>query len=220
MTRTDITSVLTCKEVRYNARLSFSQDGEDMLMANLVDMTRQGFYIDIGALHPIRYSNTMFFYMSGWKGINIDATPGSMDLFKKYRKRDINIEAGISNTGETMTYFIFEEPALNTFSDDVVREREKQGIHPIREVDVPTYHVMELLDKFIKENQKIDILDIDIEGFDKHVITEWDFSIFRPRIIMFERSNNRDMSVVDLLSEQGYKIVASSFRNDIYVSDV
>lgn len=53
-----------------------------------------GFYVDVGAHHPMRFSNTYFFYRMGWSGINIDAMPGSMKEFKKYRRRDINLELG------------------------------------------------------------------------------------------------------------------------------
>ena len=37
----------------------------------------------------------IFFYKKGWRGINIDALPGSMDLFNKVRPNDINLEGAL-----------------------------------------------------------------------------------------------------------------------------
>ena len=74
---------------------SYSQEGEDLIINRLIDSKKNGFYIDIGAHHPFRFSNTYKFYKMGWNGINIDAMPGSMKLFREKRPRDINIECGI-----------------------------------------------------------------------------------------------------------------------------
>ena len=52
-------------------------------------------FIDVGAHHPMRFSNTYLFYKKKWKGINIDPLPGSMKLFNKLRPRDINLELGV-----------------------------------------------------------------------------------------------------------------------------
>jgi hypothetical protein len=58
----------------------YSIDGEDAILDSLYEgkPKYKGFYLDIGAYHPLRYSNTHYFYEKGWNGINIDATPGSM----------------------------------------------------------------------------------------------------------------------------------------------
>lgn len=62
---------------------SYSQEGEDMVLNRYFQGKNSGFYVDIGAHHPKRFSNTYFFYKKAWCGINIDAMLGSMDRFKK-----------------------------------------------------------------------------------------------------------------------------------------
>src|SRR3989344_2532261 len=54
---------------------SYSQWGEDIIIDKLLGMKNKGFYIDIGAYDPIRFSNTQRFYNKGWKGINIEPDP-------------------------------------------------------------------------------------------------------------------------------------------------
>lgn len=88
---------------------SFSQEGEDVILQDLFLKKKKGTYIDIGAHHPKRFSNTYFYYRRGWRGINIDAQPGSMNLFNIYRKKDINIECGIGLESGNLDYYIFDK---------------------------------------------------------------------------------------------------------------
>jgi hypothetical protein len=73
-------------------RSSWSQEGEDLILARIFGDKPDGFYVDVGAHHPKRFSNTYYFYRRGWRGINIDAMPGSMLAFNRLRPSDINIE--------------------------------------------------------------------------------------------------------------------------------
>ena len=77
--------------------LSFSQEGEDLVLYRLLGHQTKGVYVDVGAHHPYRFSNTFKFYLLGWSGINIDPLPGSKQLLDEKRPRDINLEAGILN---------------------------------------------------------------------------------------------------------------------------
>ena len=56
-----------------------SQFGEDKKIIKLFN--RKGIYLDVGCLHPIRHNNTYLMYKLGWKGINIDLNPLSIELF-------------------------------------------------------------------------------------------------------------------------------------------
>ena len=103
---------------------SYSQEGEDMILRRLFEKQQTGFYVDVGAHHPKRFSNTYFFYKKGWKGINIDAMPDSMKPFNKIRPRDINIEKPVSDKKQVLTYYAFNEPALNGFSKELSDERK------------------------------------------------------------------------------------------------
>jgi|GEM_PF-6495962 len=45
--------------------LSFSQEGEDAILWRIFERQTIGFYVDIGAHHPQRFSNTYRFYLRG-----------------------------------------------------------------------------------------------------------------------------------------------------------
>lgn len=45
----------------FYARQSFSQEGEDLVLSRFFDGQESGFYIEVGAHHPFRFSNTYLF---------------------------------------------------------------------------------------------------------------------------------------------------------------
>ena len=54
---------------------SYSQFGEDALVNSLFRNKKYGIYVDVGAYHPILYSNTYALYRRGWRGFAIDPNP-------------------------------------------------------------------------------------------------------------------------------------------------
>jgi hypothetical protein len=59
---------------RYN--ISFSQGGgDDIQLKKLLKVQKPGVYVAIGSWHPVKASNSYFFYLRGWKGICIDPNP-------------------------------------------------------------------------------------------------------------------------------------------------
>ncbi len=190
------------------SRKSYSQEGEDLVLWVLLGnrVNRPGFYVDIGAHHPYRFSNTCIFYKNGWHGINVDATPGSMRPFRWLRRRDVNLECGISSQEGEMTYFMFDEPALNTFSEELARERQENGWKLIRIQTVATCTLGSLLDAYMPSGAKIDFLSVDVEGLDLQVLQSNDWLSYRPHIILVEVF---DMELACLLESELYHYLAS-----------
>lgn len=130
------------------SRKSYSQFGEDLVLATFVNK-KDGFYIDVGAYHPFKFSNTYYYYKKGWSGINIDAKPGSMGIFNKKRKKDINIEVGISKNEENLDFYIFKESAYNTLSEKLANSYINQGIDFDKKVTIKTTKLSSVLDKYL-----------------------------------------------------------------------
>jgi hypothetical protein len=97
---------------------SYAQEGEDIVLKRIFGGQSTGFYVDVGAHHPMRLSNTYSFYKLGWRGINIEPNPDSFNLFTKYRSKDINLNCGIALDKGNLEYYMFDEPALNTFDSE------------------------------------------------------------------------------------------------------
>ncbi|MBD1874003.1 FkbM family methyltransferase [Nodosilinea sp. FACHB-131] len=204
--------------------LSFSQEGEDRILCRIFEYQNQGFYVDVGAHHPQRFSNTYLFYLRGWKGINIDAMPGSMKQFEELRPEDINVEAAISDSQETLNYYMFDEPALNSFSEKVSVERGEMTNYKIIDKSlIKTRRLSEILDQYLLVDQVIDFLNIDVEGLDYQVLLSNDWSKYKPKVILVEELSSSINSIVSspteigsLLSHQGYELFAKTFNTSFY----
>lgn len=175
-----------CKKAYSHSLLSYSQEGEDMILRRIFDGRRKGFYVDVGAHHPQRFSNTYFFYVRGWRGINIDAMPGGMDLFNLIRPNDINIEAAIASERREMTYFMFDDPALNSFDERLSGNRDKTAYNIIGSKVIFTRTLAEVLDQHLAPDRDIDFLSIDVEGLDLEVLESNNWDKYRPYCILVE----------------------------------
>jgi FkbM family methyltransferase len=179
--------------------LSFSQEGEDLVLASLLEDLSCGFYIDIGAHHPQRFSNTYYFYLRGWQGINIDAMPGAMETFRRVRPRDISLELAVAGSNQVLTYYAFEEPALSTFSKSLA-ERYQQAHHQklLFKREIATCTLAEILDRYLPPERTIDFLTIDVEGLDYQVLASNDWQKYRPRVVLVEDHSIRGRSLPEV----------------------
>ncbi len=196
---------------------SYSQEGEDMILRRLFEKQKTGFYVDVGAHHPKRFSNTFFFYKKGWSGINIDAMPNSMSLFNKIRPRDINLEIPISDKKQRLRYYMFNEAALNCFSKELAEKRDgKDDYKIISEKEMETSTLEEILGKHLPYDQEIDFMSIDVEGLDLQVLESNNWRRFRPKFLLVEILGT---SIKDIASSKEYKYL-SGFEYEIFAMTV
>jgi FkbM family methyltransferase len=167
---------------------SWSQEGEDLILARHFEGRREGFYVDVGAHHPTRFSNTYRFYQQGWRGINIDAAPGSMAPFRRLRPRDTNLELGVGASRGSSPFHVFNEPALSTFDPELARSRTAANpTYTVEEVvQVPTAPLGEILVRHLPPGTEIDFMTVDVEGHDLEVLASNDWSRYRPELVLAE----------------------------------
>jgi FkbM family methyltransferase len=202
-------------------RVSFAQEGEDLILERLFERQPAGIYVDVGAHHPVRFSNTYLLYRRGWHGVNIDAAPGSMAAFDRMRPRDVNLEVGVTARAETRDLYVFNEPALNTFDADRARSLERPpyritGVHPVRCAP---------LAELLREHAigEIDLLSVDAEGFDFEVLQTVAWEVARPRVVITEHFS-RDLADVmaselhAYLTARGYRFTAKTVNSLFYTS--
>jgi len=184
----------------------YSQEGEDILLNRIFGKQRDGFYVDVGAHHPRRFSNTNYFYKKGWRGINIDAMPGSMKVFQKLRSRDINLEMAVSEKEQILTYYMFNEPALNGFSKTISTEHQTEEYQIVNTITVSSLPLYQILIEHLPFEQNIDFLSVDVEGLDLKVLESNDWDKYQPKVILVEIIN---ISLNSLINESIYQFLVS-----------
>lgn len=202
---------------------SYSQCGEDVVIDKLLGNKKLGFYIDIGAYDPSRFSNTKRFYLKGWCGINIEPDPQNFKKFVTFRKRDINLNIGIGSREATLNFFKFFPDTSSTFSKDEASRNKKQGFKLLREIMVKVFPLAVVLGKYHK-NKPVDFITIDTEGYDLDVLKGNDWLKFRPTAICIEISeniqnhrNSKYQGILRFLNAVGYKKYLDNGTNSIFI---
>jgi FkbM family methyltransferase len=183
------------------ARTCYSQEGEDMILRRALKKRKHGFYVDVGAHHPFRFSNTYMLYKKGWRGINIDAMPGSMRLFDRYRPRDINLETAVAETPGKLIFYLFADPAVNTCDEQQAQESLRQGVPLVEKKQLRSRRLEDILDQHLPAATPIDVMSVDVEGLDLQVLKSNDWTRYRPRLLLVERL---DLPFPDLLEDELY----------------
>lgn len=204
----------------YHCGPSYSQEGEDRIIASFFAsrLQRPGFYVDVGAHHPYRFSNTSLFYQLGWKGINIDPLPGTIACFNKERPRDLTIEIAVTSHGNDVKIYIFDESALSGTDRNLADSRIKEGKFKLSKTKlVKSIRLVDVFSNFIPPEQQIDFLSIDAEGSDLDILKSNDWSKFRPTLVLVEdlpesSSDRPESETSAFLRNVGYALIARTPR--------
>jgi FkbM family methyltransferase len=207
--------------LRFGARVSFSQEGEDCVISRFFDGTPSGFYVDVGAHHPIRFSNTFALYLRGWHGVNIDAQPGSMKRFRRLRPRDVNLELAVGSEDGSLVLTQFDEPALNTLDPSLIPDRLAAGYRVIGEATVRVQPLATVLDQYVGGSTDIDLLTVDVEGLDVAVLSSNDWNRYRPRLVCVEslrstRDNDGDDATRSFCESVGYRVLGATYNSLLF----
>lgn len=199
-----------------NCQISHSQFGEDMILSWLFRHRRgkQGRFVDIGAYHPITFSNTFTLYCQGWRGINVEPRPGAMAEFEVYRPEDVNLRLCITpEKAENAVLYQFEQAIHNTIDESDARKSVAGGRKLVCTETIAAMTVNEVLEKYHPAGEAIDLFTIDVEGVDEAILLSLDWTRFTPMVLIFESREHSYEDVLKLgivvkLAEVGYDVVA------------
>jgi FkbM family methyltransferase len=145
---------------------------------------KNGIYIDVGCNHPLVNNYTYLLYKSGWSGINIDLDFHYIDMFNHFRPLDFNRQVAISDVrGEADLFFYHNKSAINTLSKEMHLLRGSDA-KEIRKIQTETLNNVIKESKF--SDKKVNLLSIDVEGFELNVLKGFDFEKYSPELVVVE----------------------------------
>ena len=166
----------------FSFKKSFSQGSMDLILNIIFRDQQSGIYVDVGCQHPVKNNNTYLLYKKGWSGINIDLDKVNIDLFNYHRPKDYNFNFAISDKKEEVDLFYYHQKSpINTLDKAV---SDKQSSTPEKILKVKTETLTDIIEKTSITN--IDILSIDVEGYELKVLKGLDFERYKPKLIITE----------------------------------
>ncbi len=199
----------------------YSHEGEDILLQKIF-LGKKIFYIDVGACHPIEFSNTYCFYKNGSKGINIDANPVSVELLKKFRPRDINLNIAISSKEKQINLFTLGGVSgVESTDKSWVKKMTGATEDKIKSFTIETCSLSTIIERYCKD-RVIDLLDVDVEGMDLDVLKSIDFDKVDIKVICIEINGKcledvLQSEIYTILKNQDYLILGKLLNAVIFI---
>lgn len=181
-----------------------------------------GFFIEAGANDGYSQSNTYFLEkFKGWRGVLVEAIPALFEECKKERPKSkvyhCALVAGVS-AGDTieMRYAnlmslvkgaLKSEEMENQHILDGIRVKNLAGSYTVR---VPARTLESILDEQA-ELDRIDLLSLDVEGYELEVLKGMNLAKYKPRYILIEA---RFFEEIDTFLSGEYEIVAKMSHHD------
>lgn len=197
---------------RSRKRDSYAQTGEDKIAIDLLkDMGLIGpiFYIDVGANHPTRLSNTYRMYREGSHGIVIEPNAELVNLHKKIRPRDLQLAVGCGKSNSLLRFYYSKTPVLSSFDQREVNDLWRTDILPVFTLDS------------ICENlgvDHIDFLSIDVEGLDVEVLEGARNVLRKTRLVCIEANDSTIENTINItMAANDFKLKIKNGWNLFFV---
>jgi FkbM family methyltransferase len=203
--------------------LSYAQRFEDFHLWRCFGGQTGGFYVDVGAGHPVFDNVSFAFYLAGWSGITVEPNPALAELGRAVRPRD-QLYEGLcgAEPGNATLYLQREFHGLSTTIADHARSAEKELNRQAEAVTLPMTTLAALCEAHAPAS--FEFLKVDVEGAEADVLRGADFSRFRPKVIVVEAIKPLSLEPAwdewePLLARHGYAYVWDDELNRYYVAD-
>ncbi len=207
---------------------SYSQCGEDLIMEFLLKeilKIEHPTYLDIGAWHPVKYSNTYLFYKSGSRGVTVEPNPEMHALHRKKRPHDICLMAGVGGkSNPNQEFFVMDAGTLCTFSKEEAEGCVNAGHRILKTISIPILEMEKLIDDYFEYAP--DLVSIDTEGYEITIIEAMGLKSRRPKALCIETleyavntHGAKASAITNILADSGYALYASTNINTIYVDN-
>lgn len=200
---------------------SYAQNFEDVILWRVLRDVQNGFYVDVGANHPVEDSVTFAFYLRGWTGINIEPSPTYWKLLADERAKDTNLMVAAGATLRTAVLFDTATRGLASTDPTRISELRHQNVSGI-ELEVQVVPLKQILKD--SGTQEIHFLKIDVEGAEFEVLSGIDLTVARPWVILVEatlpdRATASYEPWEQLITANQYSFVYSDGLNRFYLAE-
>ena len=187
---------------------SVSQFGEDLLVLEYFEHKHNGFFIEVGANDPVKFSQTWLLEQHGWQGALVEPLRSKCDRLRAVRpaSRVFQVAVGApEDRGETTLHV----PPDDMFASMLSRGQSQKALETVRVVT---------LDEVLRDLAwpEIDFLSIDVEGLELPALRGLDLERARPKLLLLE-DHLKNLDLHRHVTRRGYRLVKRTGCNNWYV---
>jgi FkbM family methyltransferase len=169
-----------------------------------------GFFVEVGANHPVKGSQTWHLEQRGWRGVLVEPLPEHAGRLREARTATVFAVAcsAPENAGQVLPFYA--DDTLSGLDRGRLASWAKPDV-----IDVPVRTLDQLLDE-AGAPQPIDFLSVDVEGHEVEVLRGFDFARWAPRFILLE-DHVANLNRHRFMTAHGYRLVRRTEVNGWYV---
>lgn len=192
--------------------LRHSRDAEEWIVRDFFGAERGGVFVDVGANHHQRFSNTFHLERElGWSGVAVEPQTQFADGYKRHRPRTTFVPLFVSDvSNREATLYISTTNDLVASSSREFTQSSGGGATPTR---VTTTTLDDLLTRL--GVSRIDFLTMDIELAEPQALAGFSIDRFKPRLVCIEAHLPVRQQILDYFARHGYVLLGKYWRADL-----
>jgi FkbM family methyltransferase len=189
----------------------FPYEDENRLKEEFFGHAKRGYFVEVGANDPQRWSQSFHLEQMGWSGVVVEPQPQLAELLRQRRTAKVFAVAcsAPENAGKRMALHL---AGIHSSFDPMLKVAQ---VRPEGAIEVP----LRTLDDILTEAGApcpVDFIAVDVEGHELEVLRGFSFARWRPRLILLE-DLVLDMSRHQFMRSRGYKWIRRTDINSWYV---
>lgn len=192
------------------AHESYSQFGEDLIVREFFAQRTDGFFVEVGANDPVKFSQTWLLEQYGWSGLLVEPLAERCARLRVARQRSRVHQVAVGAPAQR-GHLELQVPPDDMFASLCPRDKSPMA------VKTETVQVRTLDDVLASEgNPAVDFISIDVEGLELEVLQGFALARYRPRLLLME-DHLKSLAVHVHLTAHGYELVKRTGCNNWYV---
>ncbi len=179
----------------------------------------RGTLLEVGAFHPTLISISYPLRTVGWNIISVEPNPEFVQAFKEMNLPLLPYAACAEDKGKT-TFKV--SPNSASCSALEVKEGYKGYMgwtdNDYRTIEVEALKLNTILQRHHPDLQNVDVLTIDVEGWELEVLDGFDLAKYNPKVVCLENFTTSP-TYVSYMQQRGYRLDRKEVQDEFYVKD-
>ena len=163
---------------------------------------KYGFYIELGANNGLTQSNTAYFeFHKDWKGILVEPSKNVFEQCVINRPKSMCFNYACVSRDYSQTEI------AGDFSGNLMSSVDGTRLNSNTLIHVPTATLESLIDKTISPNFMIDLLSLDVEGYELPILKGLNLTKYSPMYVLIEVYDKDYDAILEYMRDNNYTML-------------